>query len=93
MSMPHRPWDFKRVNPKFEAFGNFHFGAAAAATGLPRAVVVRGGGLVNVATMKRKPGGQYFTMADVLWGENFGDDDPFDVSYVESGYDWYRDCR
>ena len=47
---PGGEWDYKRRGDKFEEFGNFNFGATAAALGLPYGVSQRGAGLVNVGS-------------------------------------------
>jgi Bacterial toxin 44 len=48
------PWDYKRADPNYghssgyrsiyEEFGNFNYGATAAAAGIPLTVALRGGG-------------------------------------------------
>src|SRR6266481_5038469 len=43
--VPNRhPWDYKQQGRKYEAFGNFDYGAVTAASGLPDAVSLRGAG-------------------------------------------------
>ena len=38
------PWDYKKFDPYFAAFGNFNFGAAGTAAGIPANIVLMGAG-------------------------------------------------
>ena len=40
----HGPWDYKQFDPYWAAFGNFNFGAAGTATGIPPDVLLMGAG-------------------------------------------------
>ena len=49
-SAPGSVWDFKvHHGSSFENFGNFHFGAASAAAGLPQGVALRSAGLIQIS--------------------------------------------
>ncbi len=38
------PWDYKQFDPYFQAFGNFNFGAAGTAAGIPANILLMSAG-------------------------------------------------
>ncbi|MGS6161461.1 polymorphic toxin type 44 domain-containing protein [Enterobacter mori] len=62
------PWDYKKFDPYFAAFGNFNFGAAGTAAGIPANILLMGAGwaqgragtsrkMVRKAALRRRPNG------------------------------------
>lgn len=86
-SAPYMPWDFKRRDPDhdvYQNFGNFHFGAAWAATGQPLQVALFGGGLVHT----HKPSARGSLWTGPPWGDSLADQ-----HWIRTGYEWYENCR
>ena len=76
---PRGPWDFKTTDEGAEPFGNWHFGFMGVLAGIPRPMLLRGAGVVQIATnliraYKGLPpvpsSGNPFNP----WGAPFGDD-------------------
>ena len=42
------PWDYKKGQPQYESFGNFHYGAVGTAAGIPEAVLLRAAGAAQI---------------------------------------------
>ena len=93
----HGPWDYKQVRTlndygsldsasPFEDFGNFNFGATAAALGIPENVALRGAGYAGQRAV-----GQSFpdSVKTALGPAPFGDD-PLDQIQIKLGYEYYR---
>jgi len=79
-------WDYKVKNRKYENFGNYHFGYAAAAYGIPRGIGKFGAGMYQL-----KSG----TSSWSYWDSFF--DDPNDQKWIDEGYNDYKsdyyDCE
>ena len=43
-------WDFKQIDPKFEAFGNIHYGIVGEATGFPRSILFSAAGAAQLTS-------------------------------------------
>lgn len=79
--VPNRhPWDYKQQSPRYEAFGNFNYGAAGRASRLPDWVLQRGAGWAQQRAGASRPefGSPY------LGTGSFGDD-PIDQYWIEQG--------
>jgi RHS repeat-associated protein len=92
----HGPWDYKQdksindfglPDPRspFEDFGNFNFGATAAALGIPEDVALRGAGW---ASTQADPGRA--KQLGHWWGAPPYGDDPDDQVQIELGYNYVR---
>lgn len=95
---PEAPWDYKVHGSEFEAFGNWHFGVVASATGVPAYVGVVGAGVVQWRSGTSRlewmfpmgaPDLHYPSPPFVL--PPFGDD-PVDSANILLGYMFYEDC-
>ena len=92
------PWDYKqratwliggRYNP-YEQFGNFNYGATAAAFGFPDDVILRMAGLRHWLD---HPGQRARNGAPWPWMlQPFGDD-PYDAHWIRAGISYYRCMR
>lgn len=93
------PWNFKTQSPGYQDYTNFHFGATLAAAGVPRSVVERGGGVVNVAErgLAMNLRGAVDALVGVFgygpYGTSLGDEDENDLSQVRRGFSWFVHCR
>ncbi|MBC7999777.1 MAG: hypothetical protein IAF58_17620 [Leptolyngbya sp.] len=85
-------WDFKKVAPEYEAFGNFHYGITGAAAGINERLLRHQAGIAQVeaGTSKKEWGdsGAGYKMLRVNPSGNFGDD-PVDQKWIKRGYDYY----
>jgi RHS repeat-associated protein len=76
----HGPWDYKQLGSEYEPFGNFNFGAAGAAWGIPLNVLQRGAGFAQ----------QRAGTSDPRFGTWYGGfpygDDPNDQALITAGY-------
>lgn len=85
-------WDFKKVAPEYEAFGNFHYGITGAAAGINEKLLRHQAGIAQVeaGTSKKEWGdpGTGYKMLRVNPSGNFGDD-PVDQKWIKRGYDYY----
>lgn len=94
--MPHGPWDYKRQgNPpeQYEAFGNFHYGATAAAAGFSQGTILRGAGWIQKHFGDSPGDGGAVSLANVLSGE--GGSEPFedqvrDQVNIKAGVNYYQ---
>jgi hypothetical protein len=78
------PWDYKQLGSDFQAFGNFNFGAAGAAWGIPLNVLQRGAGYAQSKAATSTPEwGHWYK------GPPYGDD-PSDQAQVVAGYLYYQ---
>lgn len=79
------PWDFKKINFKlYENYGNFHFGAVAAAFGVPEGIALRGAGLKQRIDNPDRP-----QPGNPLWEAPYWDD-PRDQEMIKRGYRFYE---
>ncbi len=49
------PWDYKQYNPYWQDFGNFNFGAAGFAAGIPEKTLLMGAGFAQQRAGTSKP--------------------------------------
>jgi len=77
-----RPWDYKQDGRKYEAFGNFNYGAVTGASGLPDAVSLRGAGWAQQQAGTSKRDGSFGSPFPGT--KSFGDD-PADQFWIEQG--------
>jgi uncharacterized protein RhaS with RHS repeats len=81
---PNGPWDYKKNNRAFEDFGNYNFGATAAATGLfTNETARREAGRVQVQCHTSNP-----KWGNPKSGPPYGDD-PNDQYWIQQGWDDY----
>jgi RHS repeat-associated protein len=77
------PFDYKQQGQQYEAFGNFNFGAIAAAAGLAAGTIQRGAGAAQMMAGTSLP----------QWGQPFGappyGDDPTDQEFINQGILYY----
>ena len=71
-------WGYKRLNRKYEDFGNYHFGYVAAAYGLPREFAKFGAGVYQI----------YRGTSKLEWYKSYFDD-PNDQYWIDEGYNDY----
>ncbi|MCT4716308.1 polymorphic toxin type 44 domain-containing protein [Enterobacteriaceae bacterium H18W14] len=78
----HGPWDYKQFNPYFAAFGNFNFGAAGYAAGIPPEILLMGAGFAQSRAGTSKP----------IWGNWYEKppygDDPTDQRNIREGIEY-----
>lgn len=86
-------WDYKRLGGQYEYFGNFNYGATGRALGLPRDVILRAGGAVQVLTnLRRLAEGKPTTPSEgtpLDLGDSSYGDDPRDQQMITDGIDYY----
>jgi hypothetical protein len=80
-----KPWDYKQLGSKYQAFGNFNLGAAGAAWGIPLNILQRGAGYAQ-----SKAGTSLSQWRHWCQGRPYGDD-PVDQVQVAAGYWYYQD--
>jgi hypothetical protein len=76
------PWDYKKKNRDWEAYGNFNYGAAGIAAGIPAKTLLMGAGWAQTrAGTSRPEWGK--------WTQNppYGDD-PTDQRYIQEGIEY-----
>ncbi len=92
----HGPWDYKQIKTlndfgsldrqsPYEDFGNFNFGATAAALGIPENVALRGAGWASTRSDPSRA-----AQLGHWWGPPPYGDDPADQIQIKLGYDYYR---
>lgn len=86
------PWDYKQLGPQYQAFGNFNFGATAAAAGIPLNFALQQAGAAQIAAGTSQPEWQ------TPEGQPPYGDDPVDQMYIRDGYDYFmrhydKDCK
>ncbi|MDU4150907.1 MAG: polymorphic toxin type 44 domain-containing protein [Enterobacteriaceae bacterium] len=73
------PWDYKQFDPYWAAFGNFNFGAAGYAAGIPAEILLMGAGWAQSRARTSRP----------EWGTWYKDapyrDDPQDQYWIKEG--------
>lgn len=76
------PWDYKQFDPYFQAFGNFNFGAAGTAAGIPANILLMGAGWAQGRAGTSHP----------EWGHWYQKppygDDPTDQRNIKDGIDY-----
>jgi len=80
------PWDFKQQGAQYQDYGNFHYGVAGAAAGIPTGVLLRAAGYAQIRAGTSEP-----TWGNPLTGAPFGDD-PADQDQIMKGIWWYANC-
>ena len=78
------PLDYKKGQPQYENFGNFHYGAVGAAAGIPEAVLLRAAGAAQMRAGTSEESFGYF-WADAPYG-----DDPVDQVWIKAGIDYAK---
>lgn len=78
------PWDYKKGQPQYESFGNFHYGAVGTAAKIPEAVLLRAAG---AAQMKAGTSEEIF---GYFWGDAPYGDDPVDQVWIKAGIDYAK---
>lgn len=77
-------WDYKQQGRQYAEFGNFNYGAAGAAAGIPEQVLLRGAGAAQtVAGTSSKEFGEWWA------GAPYGDD-PVDQVWIKFGIDYAK---
>jgi RHS repeat-associated protein len=75
------PWDYKQLDPKYQAFGNYNYGSTAASAGIPLEIALRAAGYAQEQTPKNW---------DPSWGHWYQGppygDDPGDQTWIMRGY-------
>jgi hypothetical protein len=79
------PWDYKQQGLQYEGIGNFNYGVAGTAMGIPEQVLLRMAGLAQL-----KDG-----TSNIGWGMPLGfspyGDDPKDQQAIKDGIKWAKD--
>lgn len=73
------PWDYKQFDPYWDKFGNFNYGAAGTAAGIPSEILLMGAGFAQERAGTSNP----------EWGRWYSEppfgDDPTDQGYIRDG--------
>lgn len=78
------PWDYKQLSSRNEAFGNFNYGAAGTAAGIPSSRLLRAAGMAQTAAGTSRPEfGSWWR--DAPYG-----DDPNDQYWIKQGIAYAR---
>lgn len=81
----HGPWDYKQQSYSLANFGNFNYGAAGFAAGIPAETLLMGAGFAQSRAGTSKPN----------WGAWYGKppygDDPHDQFWIKQGIDYARE--
>ena len=77
------PWDYKQFGPRYEPFGNFHYGVVGRAAGYPRQVLLRAAGFYQEYRQKYDPKNGH------PWGNSPYGDNKEDQINIEKGMDYY----
>lgn len=77
------PWDYKQQGRKYEAFGNFNYGATGTAVGFGTGFLLRMGGWAQLRSGNWQPGS-----GSPLGGAPYGDD-PRDQAQIQHGVNYY----
>lgn len=78
------PWDYKKGQPQYENFGNFHYGAVGTAAGIPEEVLLRAAGAAQMRAGTSEESFGYF-WTDAPYG-----DDPVDQVWIKAGIDYAK---
>ena len=79
---PNGVWDYKQLNRNYENFGNFNYGATAAALNIPKGIALRAAGLIQIHTHTSDP-----SYGVPLFVPPFGDE-PKDQVQINRGYNY-----
>jgi RHS repeat-associated protein len=95
------PWDYKQPKnggPKFENFGNFNFGATAAAAGFSLRTALREAGRAQIRDTNTNPkwgspGSKWNRLFPFGCDQGSGTygDDPVDAGWIKRGYEYFYD--
>jgi hypothetical protein len=80
------PWDYKQQGSQYQVAGNFNFGAAGAALGVPDQVLLRGAGWAQQRAGTSDP-----AFGGPLGGAPYGDD-PADQANIKAGIQYFKNC-
>lgn len=78
------PWDYKKLSPDYEAFGNFNYGAAGIAAGFSENVLLRAAGVAQTQAKTTK------VEFGSWWSEAPFGDDPADQEWIKKGVRYAR---
>lgn len=85
------PWDYKQQGPRYQDFGNFHYGATGTAFGFSESILLREAGRAqqNAGTSRLGWGDPGFRINP--WGGTapYGDD-PMDQALIKQGSDYCK---
>jgi RHS repeat-associated protein len=76
------PWDFKKDDPGYQDFGNWHYGYASREAGIPDAIADRAAGANQ--WWKRRKNPRLPSEGNPLGGSPYGDD-PNDMDLIDAG--------
>jgi hypothetical protein len=76
------PWDYKQIDPLYEDFGNFHYGATGRAFGFPESVLRRMAGYASRVSDPTRRG-----LGSPLGRFPYGDD-PLDQLQIDKGMEF-----
>lgn len=82
-------WDFKQIDRKYEAFGNFHYGAVGFAMGVPEQVLLRAAGWASRRADHQGDGGEFPFPGNWYTSPPFGDD-PKDQIHIRNGIEYAK---
>jgi hypothetical protein len=80
----HGLWDYKRQGSEYEDFGNFNFGATAAAMGFPEYIAQNGAGIYQQLFGASRAGSGF-----PFFKWPYGDDKK-DAGHIKDGYKYYK---
>ncbi|WP_348983561.1 polymorphic toxin type 44 domain-containing protein [Pseudomonas sp. NCIMB 10586] len=78
------PWDYKKGQPQYENFGNFHYGAVGTAGGISEQVLLRAAGAAQMRA------GTSENTFGTFWGDTPYGDDPVDQVWIKAGIDYAK---
>ncbi len=78
------PWDYKQRSARYEALGNFNYGAAGTAAGIPSSRLLRAAGMAQTAAGTSRP------QFGVWWRDAPYGDDPNDQFWIKQGIAYAR---
>ncbi len=91
------PWDYKKIDTKYEDFGNFNYGATALAFGFQEKWALQAAGIVHVLTntaQKDWKANEYkksiLDFGVSFQGPPYGDD-PDDQRMIKAGFRYYQE--
>nr|WP_314876480.1 polymorphic toxin type 44 domain-containing protein [uncultured Pseudomonas sp.] len=77
-------WDYKQKGSRYEAFGNFNYGACGTAAGISEQVLLRGAGWAQGRAGTSNPA------FGVWWGDIPYGDDPADQEWIKAGIEYAK---
>jgi hypothetical protein len=80
------PWDYKQQGHQYEDAGNFNFGSAGAALGIPDQVLLRGAGWAQQQAGTSDP-----SFGSPYGGAPYGDV-PTDQANIKAGIQYFKTC-